>query len=42
MTERALFLGSGALAFGGIALGALLWHGRWPALAVEFVLRLCG
>lgn len=42
MTPRALTFVSGALAIGGLAIGALLWHGRWPALAVEFVLRLCG
>jgi len=42
MTGRALTRAGGALALGGLALGALLWHGRWPALAVEFVLRLCG
>lgn len=42
MMARALTFASGALAVGAIALGGLLWHERWPALAVEFVLRLCG
>ena len=42
MSDRALLLGSGGLAIGGFALGALLWSDRWPALAIEAVPRMCG
>lgn len=42
VTDRTLLLGSSALAFGGLALGVLLWTDRWAALAIEAVMRLCG
>lgn len=40
--SHGLTLASTLLAFGGLTLGALLWSDRWPALAVEAVVRLCG
>jgi|JI10StandDraft_1071094.scaffolds.fasta_scaffold200738_2 hypothetical protein len=42
MTTRALTLAGSAVALCGLALGATLWSSRWPALAVEATLRLCG
>jgi hypothetical protein len=37
-----LLLVSGAFALGGLLLGVMLWHARWPALAIDAAIRLCG
>ena len=42
MRHSTLLAASGTFAALDLLLGALLWHARWPALAIDWAIRLCG